>query len=217
MKITVIGATGFVGKAITSELLSRSHEVTGIARNIPPNPDPALGHLTMIAADVFNVDALAVTLKGTEVVVSAYNGGWDNPELYNDFIAGSQAIQAAVSKAGVKRYIVIGGAGSLYLEGGVQVVDMPEFPKEFYAGASAARDYHNLLKGETGLDWAFFSPPFEMNHVTTGRTGKYRLGTDFPVFDENKKCALSVEDVAVVIADEIDNPRHHQTRFTAGY
>ncbi|QNL48127.1 NAD(P)H-binding protein [Olivibacter sp. SDN3] len=214
MKIAVIGTTGFVGKSITNELVNRNHSVTGISRNVNASDKP---NLTVVSADVLNVKELAEILKDNEAVVSAYNAGWENPNLYNDFIAGSEAIQEAVKLAGVKRYIVIGGAGSLYISEGVQVVDMPDFPKGFYIGASAARDYHNILKEENELDWVFFSPPFEMNHIETGRTGKYRLGTDFPVFDDDKRSVLSVEDLAVVIADEVEHPKHHQTRFTAAY
>ncbi len=53
--------------------------------------------------------------------------------------------------------------------------------------------------------------------ITTGRTGKYRLGLENPVFDENQRSILSAEDLAVVIADETENAKHHQVRFTAGY
>ena len=168
-----------------------------------------------VAADISNVNELAEILKGNDVVVSQRR---DNPNLYNDFLAGSKAIQEAVKLAGVKRLIVIGGAGSLYVADGVQVVDTPEFPKEFYTGANAARDYLNFLKEEKDLDWVFFSPAIEMHHgITTGRTGKYRLGNDTPVVDENNRSVLSVEDLAVVIADEVENPKHHKTRFTAAY
>ncbi|MAX79846.1 MAG: histidine kinase [Crocinitomicaceae bacterium] len=216
MKIAVIGATGFVGKSITNELTNRNHTVTGIARNVTPADQP---NLTMVSVDILNSSELAETLKGNDVVVSAFNAGWENPNLYNDFIAGSKAIQEAVKLAGVERYIVIGGAGSLYVAEDVQAVDTPDFPKEIYPGASAARDYLNLLKEEENeLDWVFFSPAFEMHQgITTGRTGKYRLGKDTPVFDENNRSVLSVEDLAVVIANEVEQPKHHKTRFTAAY
>jgi putative NADH-flavin reductase len=121
-------------------------------------------------------------------------------------------------KAGVNRYITIGGAGSLFVAPNLQAVDTPDFPKEIYPGASAARDFLNTLKEEKELDWAFFSPAFEMHQgITTGRTGKYRLGLENPVFDENQRSILSGEDLAVVIADEVENPKHHQIRFTAAY
>ncbi|QSW87794.1 NAD(P)H-binding protein [Flavobacterium endoglycinae] len=213
MKIALIGATGFVGSAILNELADRKQEITAIART-PKDTANA----TWIAADIFNVDALAEILKGHDAVVNAYNPGWTNPNIYDDFLAGSKAIQEAVKKSGVKRYITIGGAGSLFVAPGLQAVDTPDFPKEFYAGATAARDYLNILREEKELDWTFFSPAFEMHQgITTGRTGKYRLGLENPVFNDEQRSILSVEDLAVVIADEIETPKHHQVRFTAGY
>jgi putative NADH-flavin reductase len=216
MKIAVIGATGFVGKSITNELLDRNHEVIGISRN--PGNTPENNQLTWKAIDITNTDALKDALQGCDVVVSAFNAGWSNPSIYDDFIKGSNAIQHAVKAAGISRYIVIGGAGSLYVAEGLQAVDTPSFPAEIKPGARAARDYYTSLQNEKELDWVFFSPAFEMHPgVKIGRTGKYRLGKDFPVTDENGKSVLSVEDLAVVIADEIEQPKHHQTRFTAAY
>jgi putative NADH-flavin reductase len=213
MKIALIGATGFVGSAILNELADRKHEITAIART-PKDTANA----TWVAADIFNVDALAEILKGHDVVVNAYNPGWTNPNIYDDFLAGSKAIQEAVKKSGVKRFITIGGAGSLYVAPDLQAVDTPDFPKEIFPGANAARHYLNIIKEEKDLDWAFFSPAFEMHAGTkTGRTGKYRLGLENPVFNDEQRSILSVEDLAVVIADEVESPKHHQVRFTAGY
>ncbi|WP_409417219.1 NAD(P)-dependent oxidoreductase [Flavobacterium sp. PS2] len=213
MKIAIIGATGFVGSTILNELANRNHEITAIARNPKDS-----ANVNWVKADILNTAELATILKGNDVVISAYNAGWTNPNLYDDFIAGSKSIQEAVKQSGVKRFITIGGAGSLFVAPNLQAVDTPDFPKEYHAGASAARDYLNILKDEKDLDWAFFSPAFEMHPgITTGRTAKYRLGLDNPVFDENQRSILSVEDLAVVIADEAETPKHHQVRFTAAY
>ena len=213
MKIAIIGATGFVGSAILNELADRKHEITAIART-PKDTTNA----TWIATDVYDDAALAETLKGHDVVVNAFNPGWTNPNIYDDSIKGSKAIQEAVKQSGVKRFITIGGAGSLFVAPGLQAIDTPDFPKDIYDGANAARDYLNIIKEEKELDWAFFSPAFEMHAGTkTGRTGKYRLGLENPVFNEEQRSILSVEDLAVVIADEIETPKHHQVRFTAGY
>lgn len=215
MKAVVIGATGFVGTQIVKELVNRGIETTGVSRKeVTSNQDK----LNYQAVDVNDVAALTAVLKAHDVVINAYGSGWTNPNIYNDFLAGSKAIQQAVKQAGVKRFIVIGGAGSLYLPDGTQLVDT--FPKDnpFVPGALAARDYFNILKQEQELDWAFFSPAMDMHPgITTGRTGKYRLGTDYPVTDEHGKNVLSVEDLAVVIADEVEHPKHHQQRFTAAY
>ena len=215
MKIAIIGATGFVGSAILNELVSRNHEVTAIARN-PKNDKKA--NIKWEKADINNVEELSKIIAGNDVIINAFSAGWTNPNLYTDFLEGSKAIQKAVKKSGVKRFITIGGAGSLFVAPNLQAVDTPDFPKEYHAGASAARDYLNIIKDEKDLDWAFFSPAFEMHQgITTGRTGKYRLGLDNPVFDENQRSILSVEDLAIVIADETENPKHHQVRFTAAY
>lgn len=214
MKIAIIGATGFVGSTILKELSGRGHEITAIVRN----PDTANTDVKWVKADAANVSELSKALAGNDVVVSAYNAGWTNPNLYDDFIAGSKAVQEAVKQSGVKRLIIIGGAGSLFVAPGLQAVDTPDFPKEYYAGASAARDYLNFIREEKELDWAFFSPAFEMHPgITNGRTGKYRLGLENPVFDADNRSILSVQDLAFAIADEVENPKHHQQRFTAAY
>jgi putative NADH-flavin reductase len=213
MKIAIIGATGFVGSAILNELTNRKHELTAIARNVKDSST-----INWIATDIFNVTALAAALKGNDIVINAYNPGWTNPNIYDDFIAGSKAIQEAVTQSGVSRFITIGGGGSLFVAPNLQAVDTPDFPKEYHAGATAARDYLNILKEDKKLDWAFFSPAFEMHPgITTGRTAQYRLGLENPVFDDNQRSILSVEDLAVVIADEAETPKHHQLRFTAAY
>lgn len=215
LNIAVIGATGFVGSAITKELINHGHKVLGISRKPSKSNE---SNLTYISADIMDTKHLADVIKGYDVVISAYNPGWQNPEIYDEFLKGSQSIQEAVKLAGIKRYIVIGGAGSLYVADGVQAVDTPSFPKEIYSGAKAARDYLNVLRKENLIDWVFFSPAFEMHPgVTTGRTGKYRLGHENPVFNDENRSILSVEDLAVVIADEIEKPKHHKERFTAGY
>ena len=216
MKVALIGASGFVGKALLNELVGRGNEVIAIARD----KDKIEGtdeKVTKVAVDVLNTEALAEALKGADVVVSAFNPGWTNPNLYRDTLAGAEAIQAGVKASGVKRFIFIGGAGTLQIDGN-QLVDGPDFPKEIYPGASAVRDYFNKLKEEKELDWVFFSPAIEMHPgITIGRTGKYRLGKTSPVFNEEGRSILSVEDLSIVIADELEKKAHHQEQFTAAY
>ena len=214
MKIALIGATGFLGTSLTNELVNRKHDVTAISRTAKESDKDNLNY---VATDVYNVEALSQILKGHDAVISAFNPGWTNPNIYEDFLKGAKAIQEAVKLSGVKRLITVGGAGSLYING-MQLVDGPDFPAEIKPGATAARDYLDIIKEEKELDWAFFSPAIEMHQgITTGRTGKYRLGLENPVFNEEGRSTMSGEDVAVVLADEVENPKHHQVRFTAAY
>lgn len=216
MKVALIGATGFVGSHLLQELVNRGFEVTAVARSVDKIPVKD-GKPKAVAADVTDVKALASALKGNDVVLSAFNPGWSNPNIYNDFMKGSEAIQQAVKEAGVKRYVMIGGAGSLYIDG-QQIVDSADFPESIKPGATAARDYLDVLKKEKDLDWTMFSPAINMHPgIKTGRTGKYRLGTDEPVFDKDGESVLSVEDLAVAVVDEIENHKFSRQRFTAGY
>ncbi len=215
MKVVVIGATGFVGQNLVNELAERGHEVLAIARNT----EKVIQKENVVAksVDVTDEQALAAAVNGYDVVVSAFNAGWTNPNIYNDFIKGAEAIQAGVKASNVNRLIVIGGAGSLFIDG-KQLVDGENFPAEIKPGATAARDYLNTLKEEKELNWTFFSPAIEMHPgITIGRTGKYRLGLENPVFDEAGKCVLSVQDLAIVIADEVESNQHPRQRFTAAY
>jgi uncharacterized protein len=215
MKIAVIGATGFVGKHIVNELAGRNYKVLGISRSMELETE----EIEFIAQDIFNTAELSEKLKNYDVVVSAYNPGWSkNPTMYDEFIKGSQSIQQATKLAEVKRLIIIGGAGSLYLPDGSQLVDSDNFPADIKNGAAAARDYLNIIQKETDIDWVYFSPPKEMHPgIKTGRTRNYRLGTDFLMTNAEGRSVLSVEDVAVVIADEIEIPKYYQMRFTAAY
>jgi putative NADH-flavin reductase len=217
MKVALIGASGFVGSAILKEALDRGHQVTAIVRN-PEKISIKNPNLKAVKGNAFDADELAALVKGHEAVISAYNPGWTNPAIYEDFLKGSEAIQAAVKKAGVERYITVGGAGSLYVAPDIQLIDTPQFPAEWKAGALAAREYLNILKKEKELEWTFLSPAIEMHHGTSGeRKGTYRTGLENPVFDANGRSVASVEDVAVAIVDELEKPKHIRKRFTIAY
>ena len=133
MKIAVIGATGYVGNAVVKELAARGHKVTAFARNI--DKVFAADNVTAVAADV-NAADFADKLQGFDAVVSAFNPGWNNPNIGADFAKGAAAITEAAKAAAVPYLLVVGGAGSLYVAPGVQLIDTPEFPQEIFAGAT---------------------------------------------------------------------------------
>ena len=211
MKIALIGATGFVGAAVLTELLSRGHQVTALART-PAKIAPQAG-LTVVAADVLDPQQVAKAVAGTEAIVSAYNPGWTEPKIYDLFLQGSQAILDGAKLAGVKRVLAVGGAGSLFVAPGLQLVDTPPFPAEYKQGALAARELLNRLYKETALDWTFLSPPIAL--APGERSGKYRGGADelLPGVGD-APAGISVADLAVAIVDEIEAPKHVQKRFT---
>lgn len=217
MNIALIGATGFVGSAILPELLNRGHHVTVLARN-PAKLTPQ-ERLNIVTADVLDSAQVARAVKGHDAVISAYNPGWQEPALYDLFMKGSLAIRDGVKQAGVKRLLVVGGAGSLYVAPGVQVVDTPEFakhvPPNIVPGARAARDELTRLRNETELEWTFISPP--ANLFDGPRRGAYRLGAENLLMDGDHPAGISQHDLAIAIADEIETPRHIRQRFTVAY
>jgi putative NADH-flavin reductase len=217
MKIALIGASGFVGSAVLKEALDKGHSVTAIVRH-PEKIAVNNKNLKKVKANALDADEVTDAVKGNDVVINAYNPGWTNPDIYNEFLQGSQAIQEGVKRSGVKRLFVIGGAGSLFVSPEVQLVDSPEFPEAWKQGALAARDYLNIIKKEQDLEWTFLSPAIEMHHGTSGqKKGHYRKGLENPVFAENGRSIISVEDMAAAILDEIEKPEHIRQRFTVAY
>jgi putative NADH-flavin reductase len=217
MKIALIGASGFVGKHYLEEALKRGHQVTAIVRH-PENITVKDPNLTIKKGDVYDEHQVSDLVAGHDVVVSAFNSGWTNPRIYEDFLLGAKAMQAGTKKAGVKRFLFTGGAGSLEVAPGVQLIDTPQFPAEYKSGALAARDYLNILREEKELDWTFLSPAILMHPgITDGRTGHYRTGKDTPVFNEQGESRISVEDLSLAAIDELESPKFIKSRFTVGY
>lgn len=170
-------------------------------------------------ADVLDAAAVQRAVAGADAVVSAYNAGWGNPDIYEDFMRGSRAIVAGTKAAGIKRYLVVGGAGSLYIAPGKQLVDTPEFPAAIKPGASAARDALNDLQKEQGLDWTMLSPPIALHLGDHGeRTGQYRTGKDEPLMQaDGQPGTISAADLAVALVDALDKGLHLRQRFTVAY
>jgi putative NADH-flavin reductase len=218
MKVAIIGASGFIGSKITTEALRRGHKVTAIVRH--PNRVPHRPNQTIVQADVLWRDRLARILKGHDAVIASWNAvrGVTGPWVYGRYMEGNHAILAAVHRSGVKRFLAVGGAASLKTPDGIELLDSPQFPKAFEAAKPAIRGVRELLymlKKDSGLDWAFFSPAVMIVHGV--RTGKFRLGHDHVVADEKGASRISVEDYAVAMVDEMERPKHHCERFTIGY
>lgn len=215
MKIALIGASGFVGAAVLSELVTRGHHVTALVRD-PIKLDARHG-IIPLALDVNDLDALTAALRGHDAVISAFNPGWDVEGLYEKFMRGAASVNRGVESSGVKRLLVVGGAGSLFVAPGVQVVDTPEFashvPPNVVPGAKAARDTLTAMRANTTLDWTFLSPAAMLGPGE--RTGKYRVGGEDLLLDgDGKPAGISVADLAVAIVDEIEQPKHLRARFT---
>lgn len=214
-KTALIGASGFVGSAILNELLSRGYEVEALVRN-PANVKVGNPNLIVKKVDVADTEALAEDLKGYDTVISAYNPGWANPDIYNLTLRNYPRILEAARQAGVKRILIVGGAGTLFCAPGLRVVDSGVIPAEIMGGVKSLGEFFlNTLSNEKSIDWVFFSPAGTLEPGAA--TGTYRLGKDDLIVDSNGNSHISVGDYARAMVNEFETPAHHQERFTIGY
>jgi uncharacterized protein len=199
MKIAVYGATGMIGSRVVAEAVSRGHEVTGVTRS---GGEPPAGALA-VQGDAGDT-ALAKRIAGdADVVVSAIGPSRTGGDR-REFLA---QLNNLVETLGDARLIVVGGAGSLVVDG-ARLVDAPHFPELYRAEALIVAEALDYVRGlGDGVDWTFLSPaPL----IQPGeRTGAYKIGADSPAGD-----SVSAEDFAVALIDEIEKPAHRRARFT---
>ena len=201
--IAIIGATGRAGSQLLEEALRRGHSVTAIARDTSK-----IGQRAGVVSknvDVLDGDALQAAVTGHDVVISAAHFA----------TIPAAAVVAPVKKAGVKRLLVVGGAGSLLLPNGTRVIDSEGFPAEYKAEASAGALFLENLRKEQELDWTFLSPSAEF--VEGERTGTFRVGKDDLLVSGAGRSWITFADYAIAMLDEVDVPKHSRQRFTVGY
>ncbi len=202
MKVALIGASGQAGSRLLAELTRRGHQVTGIARH--PEKIAASPGVVARKGDVFDKAGIVALIKGHDAVISSVHFTASDPKILIE----------AVRESGVKRYFVVGGAGSLEAAPGVKLIDTPQFPAAYKAEASKGGEFLELLRKENDLEWTFLSP--SAMFVAGERTGKFRLGKDQLLTNE-KGSSISFEDFAIAAVDELEKPAHVRQRFTVGY
>ena len=196
MKIALYGANGPIGSAIAAEATRRGHEVTAISRGDNSNVTAA-AHVRGDASDGAQVASIAAE---NDVVVSAIGFGPDPVEFL-------RPVLGLVQNVGSRRLVFVGGAGSLRSESGLRLVDLPDFPAEWRPSALVLAATLDVLRASADVNWTFFSPaPL----IAPGRrTGEYVLGGDEPAGEQ-----VSIEDYAVALVDELEQPKHERARFT---
>ena len=213
MRVAIIGASGNIGSFICDEALARGHQVTAIVRH-PEKITARNPRLTVVKADILK-DKVDELVKGHDAVISAYSPGRSNPDIYNEQIKGAKAIISGVKKSGIKRLLVVGGAGSLEVAPGVQLIDTMNLPEQVKGGVLATRETLYMLKKEKELEWTFLSPP---STIAPGeRTGHYRVGKDQLIKNKDGESKISTQDYAVAMLDELEHPQHIRERFTVAY
>ncbi len=209
MKVVLFGATGMIGSRILAELVRRGHSVTAVARH-PEEVNAAKG-VKPVQGDVTDKASVAASAQVADAAISAYSAPPTDPGLV---VGATRSLIAGLTAAEVRRLIVVGGAGSLEISPGVQLVDAPEFPDAWKAIALAHRDVLPVLL-EADLDWTYFSPAALIEPGQ--RTGKFRLGGTRLISNDRGESRISAEDYAVALVDELENPQHVRQQFTVGY
>ena len=213
MKITVFGAAGEVGSRIVAEALIRGHQVTAVVRH-QSQFDKLQEGVNPSSGDAENVEDVTRLTDGQDLIISAIRP----PTGKEDRLA--PITQSILNGAAISdvRVLVVGGAASLKIpgQGGVTVLTAPNFlPEEVMNIARACSTQHETCEANQNANWTYLSPPAML--IPGTRTGNYRLGSDELIFDKDGISNISMEDLAVVLLDEAENPKHHQTRFTAAY
>lgn len=212
MRIAVFGASGRIGSRVVNEALNRGHQVTAIVRH-PENYTKVKPNLSVAKGDIFNSQDVESGVFDNDAVVSAYNYTHGAPPSTLSEVA--IPLINGLKQAGVKRLIIVGGAGSLEVSPGVQLVDTPDFPEAYKPSALAHRDALKVYMKEKELEWTYVSPAAE---IAPGvRTGSYRTGFNQLIKDDEGKSFISMEDFAIAILDEIEKPQHIRQRFTVAY
>ncbi|MEM5437320.1 NAD(P)-dependent oxidoreductase [Paraburkholderia diazotrophica] len=210
LKIALFGATGMIGSRIAAEAARRGHQVTAFARN-PARVPADVANLKAVQADVTDAASVAAAARGHDVVASAYAPPMDDVALIGK---ATRALVDGTREAGIRRLVVVGGAGSLEVAPGKQLVDSEGFPDAYKAIALAHRDALPILRA-SDLDWTFFAPAALI--APGARKGTFRTGAGSLIVDAQGNSSISAEDYAIAFVDELEQGRFVHELATVGY
>lgn len=215
MKIALLAATGRAGQTILNELISRGHQVTAVARDLAKLPKERPETVVPVQDDLSDANRIAEIIHGSDAVVSAVGAPRNDPHADTDVLLWiSERIVTAVRQSGTPRLIVVGGCGSLWLSPGIKVIDSEYWPKSLVPIARSHMKVLEALK-TSEINWTYVSPPMLID--LGERTGRYRLGGDELIIDDQGKSWISFEDYAIALVDELEKPAHERARFSVGH
>lgn len=210
LKIALFGATGMIGSRIATEAARRGHQVTALVRE--PGRVAAAPNVRAVKADLLDAASVADAVRGHDVVASAYAPPQDR---LADLDTASRALLDGVRAAGLQRVVAVGGAGSLEVAPGKQLVDSEGFPPGYRPIALAHRTAFDYFRTVTDLDWTVFAPAA---FIAPGeRTGKFRTGAQTLIADANGESRISAEDYAIAFVDELEQGRFIRQIASAAY
>jgi uncharacterized protein len=212
MRLTIFGANGQIGAVIVQEALARGHEVTAAVRS-PEKVTARHDRLNVVRARIDDIDDVEAAVAGRDAVIDTVGGL--GHEYVRISIECMTPLTDGMRRAGVRRLLVVGTAGTLEVAPGRMRKDQPDFPEFLRDEAAAQAEVQTFLRGlpEDALDWTYFAPPALIE--AGERTGSVTLGTDQLPYNAAGKSYISNEDFAMATIDELEQPRHIRRRFTA--
>ena len=198
MEIALFGASGMIGSRVTAEAAGRGLDITGITRSGSDVP----GAARSIKADMADAEFDARMTAEHDIIVSTTGPsrtGGDHQEWLD-------ALKTLAENSGNTRIFVVGGAGSLW-DGDTMLKDTEDFPAIYKAESETGTRALELLRTGNWSPWTLISPAPEI--APGERTGSYKTELEVPAGD-----AISAEDFAVAMVDEIVEPKHIDVRFT---
>jgi putative NADH-flavin reductase len=216
LNIVVYGGSGNIGSRIVTEAAARGHHVTVVDR--APKAELAPAGVKVVTGDAMSSTDIAKNINGADVVVSSVIvRPTPTPDFALNIVRAMVTAQRTQTGAKKTRLLVVGGASSLNNADGKRIVDT--LPSTLPAGTmneiKSAVDALDYIRTVTDTSWTFFSPASNIRPGT--RTAKFRTGNDQLVVDAAGQSAISMEDAAVAILDEIEKPQFVNKRFTVGY
>lgn len=204
MRILLLGATGMIGSRVAAEARNRGHEVTGVTRG---------GSEGTQAAHAKDADAIARLAAGHDAVVMSIIPPRDGSDPTAGLLESGRGVLDGMRRAGVRRLVVVGGAGSLEAVPGTRLVDTPEFPEEYRREALAQAELLGVIREQAGdLEWTYISPAIVI--APGERTGDYRTGGDQVLFDAEGNSEISAEDFAIGLVDVLEKGEAIRRRIT---
>ncbi len=209
MRVAVFGGRGMIGSRITTELVRRGHTVR-VVDHAGSKPRPIVAGTGSAAAETTNAASVTEAVRGADAVVSAIGPGpGQDPSV---LLSSARGLIAGLKRAGVPRLVVVGGAGSLEVRPGVELMDTSEFPAAWKPLAEAHRAALAVYRDEPELEWTVIAPAAQIE--PGARSGHYRAGGDQLLTDAHGESRISAEDFAVAVVDELETPHHIRRRFT---
>lgn len=210
MKLAIFSPTGTIGSRILNEALSRAHLVTAITRD-PSRLSISHDNLTIVPGNVLDPSSVADTVKGHDAVLSSIGTTGSSVAVIAE---AARSLIEGLSKVGMSRLVVVGGAGVLEIEPGVQFVDSPKFYEPYRPLGLVHREAYNLYKA-ADLDWTFVCPAGEI--APGERTGKFQIGADRLLTNKRGESKISAEDFAIAFVNEVETPQYIHRRLTIAY